>query len=149
MRGWDMGREYPDRPIAGVAAVIFKGNEVLLTKRMNPPGEGLWGLPGGVVELGETVREAIVREVKEECGIDVEPIRLLDVHDSIVRNGEGRVRFHYILSEFLCRVVGGSLKPSSDALEARWFPLDKLEEIPISRGTLRFIMKAAAEERAT
>jgi 8-oxo-dGTP diphosphatase len=149
MRGWDMGREYPDRPIAGVAAVIFKGNEVLLTKRMNPPGEGLWGLPGGVVELGETVREAIVREVKEECGIDVEPIRLLDVHDSIVRDGEGRVRFHYILSEFLCRIVGGSLKPSSDALEARWFALDKLEEIPISRGTLRFIMKAAAEERET
>lgn len=141
-----MKREYPERPIAGVAAVIFRGNEVLLTRRKNPPGEGLWGLPGGVVELGETVREAIVREVREECGIEVEPIKLLEVYDSIVRDDEGRVRFHYILSEFLCKVVGGSLKPSSDALEAKWVPLDKLEELPISRGTLGFIMKTAAKE---
>ncbi|MEM3070806.1 MAG: NUDIX hydrolase [Candidatus Bathyarchaeia archaeon] len=142
-----MRREYPERPIAGVAAVIFRGNEVLLTRRRNPPGEGLWGLPGGVVELGETVREAIVREVREECGIEVEPIKLLEVYDSIVRDEEGRVRFHYILSEFLCKVVGGSLKPSSDALEAGWIPLVKLEELPIGRGTLRFIMRTAAEER--
>lgn len=140
-----MKREYPDRPIAGVGAVVFKGSEVLLTRRRNPPGEGLWGLPGGVVELGETVREAIVREVKEECGIEVEPIKLLEVYDSIVRDEEGRVKFHYILSEFLCKVVGGSLKPSSDALEARWVPLNELEELPIGRGTLRFIMRIATD----
>lgn len=144
-----MRREYPDRPIAGVAAVILRGDEVLLTRRRNPPGEGLWGLPGGVVELGETVREAVVREVREECGIEVEPIRLLEVHDSIVRDEEGRIRFHYILSEFLCRAVGGSLKPSTDALEAMWIPIDRLEELPMARGTLRFIRRIAAEERAS
>ncbi len=141
-----MRREYPERPIAGVAAVIFKGDEILLTRRGNPPGKGLWGLPGGVVELGETVREAVVREVREECGIEVEPIRLLEVYDSIVKDEEGRVKFHYILSEFLCRLVGGRLEASSDAVEAMWINLERLGELSISSGTLSFIRRVAAEE---
>jgi len=144
-----MRREYPERPIAGVAAVIFKEGKVLLTKRGNPPGEGRWALPGGVVELGEGVREAVVREVREECGLDVEPMKLLTVYDSINRDEEGRVRFHYILFEFLCRVVGGELAPSSDALEVRWVPLEKLEELPMTPGTIKFIRRVATDREGT
>lgn len=144
-----MRREYPDRPIAGVAAVIFDDSSVLLAKRLNPPGEGNWALPGGVVELGESVRETVVREVKEECGIEVKPVKLLTVFDSIIRNGERRVKFHYILFEFLCSVAGGTLNPATDALEAKWVPLDKLEELPISQGMIRFIKRVAPEWEAS
>ncbi|RLI32309.1 DNA mismatch repair protein MutT, partial [Candidatus Bathyarchaeota archaeon] len=88
-------------------------------------------------------------EVREECGLDVEPVKLLTVYDSINRDEEGRVRFHYILFEFLCRVVGGELAPSSDALEVRWVPLEKLEELPMNPGTIRFIRRVAADREGT
>lgn len=146
---WAVRREYPERPIAGVAAMIFSDGSVLLARRRNPPGEGRWALPGGVVELGERVREAVVREVREECGLEVEPVKLLTVFDSIVRDEEGRVKFHYILFEFLCRVVGGTLTSATDALEARWVPLEGLEKLPMSQGTIRFIGRVAAENMAS
>ena len=99
--------------------------------------------------MGEGVREAVVREVREECGLDVEPVKLLTVYDSINRDEEGRVRFHYILFEFLCRVVGGELAPSSDALEVRWVPLEKLEELPMTPGTIKFIRRVATDREGT
>jgi ADP-ribose pyrophosphatase YjhB (NUDIX family) len=140
-------RESPEKPIAGVAAVIFNGNSVLLVKRRNPPGEGNWGLPGGVVELGEHIKEAVVREVREECGLEVEPVKRLAVFDSITRDDEGRVKFHYILFEFLCEIVGGILTSATDALDARWVPLERLEDLPISHGTIRFLRRVAAENK--
>ena len=142
-----MRREYPEKPIAGVAAMIFNDDCVLLVKRGNPPGEGNWGLPGGVVELGEPLREAVVREVREECELEVEPVKRLAVFDSITRDDEGRVRFHYILFEFLCRIAGGTLTSATDALDARWVPLEKLEDLPIGKGTIRFIRKVAAKNK--
>ena len=142
-----MRREYPDTPIAGVGAVIFSGKEMLLVMRGDEPSRGMWGLPGGVVELGERVEEAIVREVEEETGIRVKPLRLLTVLDSIRRDGEGRIRFHYILSEFLCEAVEGELKASTDASDAVWFPVCELDSLEMSRWTREFIKKVAAEER--
>ena len=142
-----MKREYPDTPIAGVGAVIFSGKKVLLVRRSNEPSKDMWGLPGGVVELGERVEDAIVREVEEETGIRVEPLRLLTVLDSIRKDGEGRIRFHYILSEFLCEEVEGELKASTDASDAGWFPVHELDSLEMSGWTKGFIRKAAAEER--
>ncbi|MFQ6052633.1 MAG: NUDIX hydrolase [Candidatus Bathyarchaeia archaeon] len=130
-----------------MAAVVFGDASVLLVKRGNEPSQGMWGLPGGVVELGETVEEAVVREVREETGLEVRPVRLLAVFDSIVRDGEGRVRFHYVLCEHLCEVVGGALQASSDALGARWVPLSSLGSLDMNPGTRRFIRKVWSTAR--
>ena len=141
-----MKREYPTSPVAGVAAVIFRGSEVLLVRRGNQPSKGKLGIPGGVVELGETAEEAVVREVEEETGIRVKPLRVLDVLDSIVRDDEGGIRFHYVLLEFLCEPLGGELRASSDASDALWAPLERLEELDVMHRTRAFIEKVAREE---
>ena len=141
-----MRREYPDSPIAGVAATVFSGENVLLVRRGNEPSYGLWGLPGGVVELGETVEEALTREVKEETGLSVRPIRLVTVLDSIVRDDEENIRFHYVLLEFLCEDLGGELEASTDVSDARWFPLGSLDSIDMNRGARKLIERIAKEE---
>jgi mutator protein MutT len=141
-----MKREYPTSPVAGVAAVVFRGSEVLLVRRGNQPSKGKLGIPGGVVELGETAEEAVVREVEEETGIRVKPLRVLDVLDSIVRDDEGGIRFHYVLLEFLCEPLGGELRASSDASDALWAPLECLEELDVMPRTRAFIEKVAREE---
>ena len=135
----DQRREYPETPIPGVAAVVFSGDAVLLVRRGNEPSRGRWGLPGGVVELGETVEEAIVREVLEETGIEVQPLKLIAVFDSIVRDPEGGVRFHYVLCEYLCEPHRGALHASSDVLEARWVQLEALDSLDITVGLRCFI----------
>ena len=141
-----MKREYPAYPIAGVTAVVFRGSEVLLVRRGNEPSVGKLGIPGGVLELGETVEEAVVREVEEETGIRVKPVRVLDVLDSIVRDDEGGIRFHYVLLEFLCEPLGGELRASSDVSDALWAPLDRLEELDVMPRTRAFIDRVAREE---
>lgn len=142
-----MRREYPISPIAGVAAVVFSGEDILLVRRGNEPSKDMWGLPGGVVELGEGVEDAVVREVEEETGILIQPIKLLSVFDSIVRNDEGRVRYHYVLCEYLCEAVGGELHASSDVSDARWMPLEEISSLEMNPNTRRFIEKIAKQER--
>lgn len=141
-----MRREYPASPVAGVAAVVFKGSEVFLVKRGNEPSKEKLGIPGGVVELGETIAEAIVREVEEETGIHVKPLRIPDVFDSIVRDDEGGIRFHYILIEFLCEYVGGEVKASSDVSDALWVPVEGLGDLDVMPRTRAFIERVAREE---
>lgn len=135
-----MKREYPDAPIVAVAAVVLDGDRVLLVKRASEPGRGKWSIPGGVVKLGERLREAVVREVKEECGILIEVRDLLDVVETIVRDEEGRVRFHYVIVDFLARPLSGQLRASDDALEAAWVRLDDILEMDITR-TLRKLLE--------
>jgi 8-oxo-dGTP diphosphatase len=120
-------REYPEAPIAGVGAVIVRENpdqdgqkQVLLIRRAQEPLKGEWSLPGGAVELGETLETAICREVLEETGLVVETVEIVKAFDRISRDPKGGIRYHYVLIDFLCRVVGGSLACASDALEARW-----------------------------
>lgn len=123
-----MSREYPKRPIFGVGAIVFKGNDVLLIKRGRPPGKGNWSLPGGAVELGESAKAALVREVREETGLEVAPEKLIAVVDIIGRDGDGAVRHHYAVADYRCQVQGGTLKAGGDAAEARWVPLKDLEK---------------------
>jgi len=139
-------REYPDNPIASVGALIFSGENVLLVMRRNEPSKDLWGLPGGVVELGERVEDAIVREVEEETGILVKPLRLFTVLDNIRRDDDGRIQFHYILFEFLCAVVEGELRASTDASDVRWIPVADLDSYEMSRLAKELITRAANEE---
>ena len=142
-----MRREYPASPIAGVAATVFRGSKVLLVRRGNEPSKGMLGIPGGVVELGETAEDAVVREVEEETGILVKPLRVLDIIDSIVRDDEGGIRFHYVLIEFLCEPIGGELRASSDVSDALWAPLESLEELNVMPRTKTFIERIAREEK--
>jgi ADP-ribose pyrophosphatase YjhB (NUDIX family) len=126
---------------------VFRCSEVLLVRRGNEPSKGMLGIPGGVVELGETTEDAVVREVEEETGIRVRPLRVLDVLDSIARDDEGGIRFHYILIEFLCEPIGGELRVSSDVSDALWAPLERLEELNVMPRTKAFIEKVASEEK--
>ena len=114
-----MQREFPSAPLVGIGAVVVHEGRVLLARRGNPPLKGHWTLPGGVLELGESLTEGVAREVREETGLVVEPVELIELIDRIHRH-EGRVQFHYVIADYLCRVTGGSLQAASDADAVRW-----------------------------
>jgi 8-oxo-dGTP diphosphatase len=114
-----MIREFPQAPLVGVGAVIVDAGRVLLVQRGREPLKGHWSLPGGLVELGESLHAGVVREVQEETGLLVEPVELVELLDRIHRDGE-RVRYHYVIADYLCRVKGGALKAASDADAVRW-----------------------------
>ena len=116
-------REFPLAPIVGVGAVVVDLGRVLLVRRGREPLKGKWSLPGGMLELGESLLEGVVREVREETGLEVEPVELIELLDRIVREKgpEGkRVRYHYVIADYLCRLGGGSLHAASDAEAVRW-----------------------------
>ena len=140
-----MSREYPDRPFVGVGVVVWRGDEVLLIERGKSPVSGNWSLPGGKQELGETVREAAHREIKEETGIDIEIVDLLDVVDLVRHDDEGRVRFHYTLVDFTARWRGGELVPGDDASDARWVPYKDLGTYTLWDETVRVIALSAKQ----
>ncbi|MGA3101031.1 MAG: NUDIX hydrolase [Terracidiphilus sp.] len=112
-------REFPSAPLVGVGAVIVQNARVLLVRRGTEPLKGHWTLPGGMLELGEALTAGTVREVREETGLDVEPIELIELLDRVHREGE-RVRYHYVIADYLCRVTGGELRAASDADAVRW-----------------------------
>ena len=136
-----MKREFPELPLVGVGAIVIDGARVLLVKRAHPPIQGQWSIPGGVLEVGEMVREAAVREVREETGLLVEPGELLGVYDRILRNIEQRVQYHYVLIDFLCRPVGGTLQAASDAAEVCWFTRAELPALKLAEDTQDVIKK--------
>ena len=135
-------REFPERPILGVGAVVVDGGRVLLVRRANEPLKGEWSLPGGAVELGETLAAAIAREVKEETGLDVEVGPIVDVLDRLRFDADGRPRFHYVLVDFICRPKGGTLVSGSDAAGVRWAELVELSEYRVAESTVDVIVKA-------
>jgi len=147
-----MKREYPESPLVGVGAVIVEQSRVLLIRRGQPPLLGEWSLPGGVLECGETLREAVVREAREETGLVVETGEMLGVYERVIRGGEGRVRYHYVLIDFLCRPVGGDLNAGSDVADVRWFTRDELPALNLADDTNDVVLKGLArtmERRAS
>jgi len=138
-----MKREYPEQPIVGVGGIVFQGESVLLIKRGREPALGQWSIPGGVVDLGETLQAAVVREVREETQVEVEPLALVKVLDRIFRDKEGRVTYHYVLADFLCRRTGGEVSPGSDALEARFVPVAELASWQVIPATRDVVFQAA------
>jgi len=136
-----MKREFPEHPLVGVGAIIIENGCVLLVKRAHPPIQGQWSIPGGVLEVGEFVREAAVREAREETGLIVEPGDLLGVYDRILHNPEQRVQYHYVLVDFLCRPVGGELQAADDAAEVRWFTREELPALNVAEDTLDVVGK--------
>jgi len=131
---------YPDHPRVGVGAVVFKNNKVLLVLRGKPPAEGAWAIPGGRLNLGETLKEAAEREIREETGIDIragEPVFTFDV---IERDPDGGIRFHYVIVDLAAEYVGGALSAGDDAVEARWVSaaeLDAMDVNPVTRKLLK------------
>lgn len=123
------------RPVPAVSALVTDQDKVLLIKRGAEPNRGLWSLPGGSIELGETVVDALVREIREETSLDVEPVELAGVHEVIARNPEG-IQFHYVIITFRVRVVGGELAAASDAADAKWFRPEEIELLPTTEGLL-------------
>jgi len=114
-----MQREFPETPLVGVGAVVVQEGRVLLVRRGKEPLREQWSLPGGMLEVGEALADGAAREVREETGLTVEPVELVELLDRIYRE-DGRVRYHYVIADYLCRVLGGELKAESDADEARW-----------------------------
>jgi ADP-ribose pyrophosphatase YjhB (NUDIX family) len=141
-----MKRDYPERPIVGVGAVVVQGGRALVAKRAAEPLKGQWSIPGGAVELGETLRQAAAREALEETGLVVEPGEVLEVFDSIYRDREGKCQYHYVLVDFLCRPVGGELRAGSDAGEVRWISAEELSSLELSESARRVLHKALLSE---
>jgi 8-oxo-dGTP diphosphatase len=138
-----MERKYPHHPFIGVGGVIFHRDRVLLVKRGKEPGLGQWSIPGGVVRTGETLKEALVREVLEETHLEVEAMTLVKVLERIFRDSDDRVVYHYVLVDFLCQFRGGELKADSDAKDARFVPLDDLPAYNMAPVTQEVIRRAA------
>jgi len=131
-----LGRLYPDRPIVGIGAIIMRDGKILLEKRKNDPGKGKWSVPGGVVELGENVTQTVIREVKEETGLDVAEPEHIDVVDQITRDEGGRIKYHFVIIDYLVKLKGGMLKAASDADELEWVSLSEVEKYDLT-GTFR------------
>jgi len=140
-----MQREFPETPLVGVGAIIIEDARVVLVKRAHPPLQAEWSIPGGVLEVGELLRAAAIREAREETGLIVEPGELLGVYDRILRDAGERVQYHYVLIDFLCRRVAGELAAASDASEVRWFTKDELPALRLAEDTLDVIRMGFAK----
>ena len=146
-----MRREYPEAPRVGVGAVVLHEGRVLMVRRGGQPSSGRWSLPGGLVELGETTEEAACREIAEECGCTIRLAGVAGVVDRIVRDAEGRVRYHYVLVDYLAYPESAEITAGSDAADACWVEVDRVHELDVTDGVTDMIRRAialAAEERA-
>lgn len=135
------GREYPDRPRVGVGAIVIREGRVLLVQRGIEPSRGLWAIPGGSLELGETIQEGAEREILEETGIVIRAGDPIHTFDFFERDQAGRIRFHYVIVDVTAEYVSGDVRADDDAADARWLSPGELEVLPVSRNTLRVLQK--------
>jgi ADP-ribose pyrophosphatase YjhB (NUDIX family) len=122
-----MKRLYPDQPVVGIGVVIVQNQKIVLIKRANEPSRGKWTIPGGLVELAESPEVAVIREAKEETGLDVDNPTLMDVVSNVNLDADGKVKYHYVIIDYLVHILGGNIAAASDALELRWVPFDEVE----------------------
>ena len=137
-------RRYPKHPLVGVGGIIFEGDRILMAQRGKPPLQGWWSLPGGALEAGEILADAVAREVLEETGLVVQPLRVFEIFERILRDAAGRPEYHYVLIDYVCQVTGGELRPGDDVCRVEWMRLDELRPLPITEGTLGVIERAFA-----
>jgi ADP-ribose pyrophosphatase YjhB (NUDIX family) len=140
-------RRYPKRPIVGVGALIFRRGRILMAQRGKEPLKGWWSLPGGALELGESLDAGVRREVREETGLEVLPLRVFEIFERIIRDASGEPEYHYVLIDYVCRVTGGTLQAGDDVCAVKWVERDALKELQITEGTLAVIEKAFDKRR--
>jgi len=142
-------RLYPDQPIVGVGAIILRDSEILLEKRGNRPAQGQWTIPGGVVEVGESLEHALARETKEETGLDVESDELIDVVDQVHLDKENQIEYHYVIIDYVVKVKVGEPRPGSDANALKWVSLNEVEGYDLTPSFRRFFVKNKEKLEAT
>jgi 8-oxo-dGTP diphosphatase len=138
-------RFYPDQPVVGIGVVIVKDGKIALIKRGNEPARGKWTIPGGLVELGENLEAAVIREAKEETLLDVDKPELIDVVDQMEKDAEGKYRYHYVIIDYLVHVMGGEVAAASDAEELHWVPFSEVENYDLTASFRRFFRKNRAK----
>jgi 8-oxo-dGTP diphosphatase len=142
-----MQREYPQQPLVGVGAIIIADGRVALIQRGKAPLLGEWSIPGGMLELGETLRQGAEREAREETGLTVRATELLGVFERIVPDAEQRTSYHYVLIDFLCEVVSGEMHADGDASDARWFTSEEVAALPLPEDTAGVIHLGLSKRR--
>jgi 8-oxo-dGTP diphosphatase len=138
-------RRYPKHPLVGVGAILLRRDRILMAERGKEPLKGWWSLPGGALETGESLAEAVRREVLEETGLEIRPLGVLEIFERIMRDAGGRAEYHYVLIDYVCRVTGGILRAGDDAARVEWVRRADLSKLQITEGTLGVIEKAFRE----
>jgi len=141
-----ISREYPPAPLVGVGALVLDQGKVLLIRRKKEPSRGDWSIPGGLVEVGESLRDAVVRETLEETGLLVEPLRFVEFVERIIPDEDGDVLYHYILADYVCRLVEGEMQPGSDASEAVWAEEKDLPRYNLAPIAANLILKVLSDQ---
>ncbi|NTV42466.1 MAG: NUDIX hydrolase [Syntrophobacteraceae bacterium] len=142
-----MNRRYPEKPLVGVGAIIFRNDSVLLIQRGREPSRGKWSIPGGLVEVGESLHNAVAREVFEESGMDVTVRDLVVALDRVIHDADGKIEYHYVLLDFLCEAGPGEPAPASDALNCAFVPIEDLPRFILTAGTEQAILRAYSLNR--
>ena len=140
-------RRYPKRPMVGVGAILIRGDRILMARRGKIPMKGWWSLPGGALETGELLEDGIRREVREETGLEVKPVGMFQIFERIMRDSAGAVEYHYVLVDYRCRIVGGTLQAGDDVAEVAWVRRRDLAALEITEGTLGVIESAFRKRR--
>jgi 8-oxo-dGTP diphosphatase len=138
----DERREFPDRPLVGVGGVVISSGRVLLVRRGSPPLENQWSIPGGLLEVGETLREGVRRELLEETAVEVRVLELVEVFERIRLDANGKARHHFVVLDYLCEAVRGEASAGSDAIEVAWAAADELERYLLTEATTQVILRA-------
>jgi 8-oxo-dGTP diphosphatase len=137
-------REYPSAPIVGVGGVVIRGGRALLIKRGGPPLQGQWSIPGGTLELGESLQEGVRRELLEETGIEVKVLDLIEVFDRIFRDASGKIQYHFVIVDYLCEALSGEASPASDVTHTAWVTQEDLKAYNLTEAATRVLTRAYA-----
>jgi 8-oxo-dGTP diphosphatase len=140
-------RRYPRRPLVGVGAILLDGDRILMAQRGKEPLKGWWSLPGGALETGEALADAVRREMREETGLEIEPLGVLEIFERIMRDADGVPEYHYVLIDYVCRITGGQLAAGDDVCRVEWVRRRDLPTLQITEGTLGVIEKAFRQRR--